>query len=58
MKSLFQLLKLRFRGHWATIFHIRFPLGSSSVHSGTGLICEMVLVKKLKDIVQPKKMGV
>jgi hypothetical protein len=31
MKSLFQLLKLKFHGRWATLFHTRFQLGSYSV---------------------------
>jgi hypothetical protein len=33
MKSLFQLLKLRFHGKWATLFHTRFPPDSFSVPS-------------------------
>ncbi len=33
MKSLFQLLKLRFHGQWATLFHTRFLFGDSSVPS-------------------------
>ncbi len=28
MKSLFQLLMLRFYGQWIALFHTRYPLGS------------------------------